>query len=108
MASHVLDFHFQLLLSALLGSLKGKVLQEVSNTVVLGSLVPRTSINPDADGRRLASHNGLRCNSQSTVERGHISCWGPQNIVRKLGSRCCGKRASCDRWLVCQLANSNS
>jgi len=63
MTSHVLNFDFQLLLGTLLGSLEGKVLQKVSNAIVLRSLVPGTGIDPNAHSSSLASYYRLGSNS---------------------------------------------
>jgi hypothetical protein len=59
MTSHIFNFHFELLLGALLIPLEGKVLQEMSNGVVLRSLIARTSINPNSYSSSLATLDSL-------------------------------------------------
>ena len=68
MTSHVLDFHLQLLLGSLGGSLEGHVFQEMSSTVVCGSFVSRTSIDPNSNGSGFTSSNGFRTHSQTIVQ----------------------------------------
>lgn len=63
MATHIFNLHFQLLLTALLGSLEGKVLQEMGDAIVLGRFVSGTCINPNANSGSLAANNSLRGNS---------------------------------------------
>ena len=62
MASHVLDLDLQLLLGALFGSFEGKMLQKVGHSIVLGSLVSGSSINPNTDGGGLTAYHGLGSN----------------------------------------------
>lgn len=63
MTTHVFNLHFQLLLSSLGCSLEGHVLQKVSSSIVLSSLVTRTSIDPDTYSRSFGTYNSLRGHS---------------------------------------------
>lgn len=49
MSTHILNLQFQLVLSALVRSLEGQVLQEMGGSVGLVGLRTRTSVDVDAD-----------------------------------------------------------
>lgn len=61
MSTHILNIQFELLLCALVGSLEGKMLEEVSDTVRPVSLGPATGVYPYSASRCLRIWRVLSC-----------------------------------------------
>ena len=78
MGTEVLDFELESLLRAAVRALEGKVLKEVSGSVVLLGLRARASVNPHPDRRRLRMGLRLGCDRQAIREGGHFREGGGQ------------------------------
>ena len=63
MSTHVFNFNFQLILRAFGCALEGHVFEKVGGSVVVGSFVARSGVDPYADGGGVGAEDGFGCDS---------------------------------------------
>lgn len=90
-ATHVLDLHLELSLSAVGGALEGHVLEEVRDTVVLLSLVSAAGVDPHAHGGGLAVA-ALGSHTEAVSEGAHLSRGRLEDVLGELAARGGGGR----------------